>query len=213
MDELVNKYSLIKQKIVSRETCLDFEKFLSMVVEKNKEINIISNETAKHEVIRDRHIIDSSQAIDFVDFNCNTTYDLGSGGGFPGIVMAIIFKNIKKDMKVNLYEKSYHKSLFLREVSRKLNLDTEVIQEDVFYKKEMKSATIIARAFKPLPVVLDLVYKNFKNYKNLILFMGKSGKTILEEARQEWDFSFEKKKSITSEESFLLNIKNIKKKL
>ena len=213
MDELLNKYSLIKQKNVSRETCLDFEKFLSMVVEKNKEINIISNETAKHEVIRDRHIIDSSQAIDFVDFNCNTTYDLGSGGGFPGIVMAIIFKNIKKDMKVNLYEKSYHKSLFLREVSRKLNLDTEVIQEDVFYKKEMKSATIIARAFKPLPVVLDLVYKNFKNYKNLILFMGKSGKTILEEARQEWDFSFEKKKSITSEESFLLNIKNIKKKL
>ncbi len=213
MDELFNKYSLMKQKIVSRETCLDFEKFLSMVVEKNKEINIISNETAKHEVIRDRHIIDSSQAIDFVDFNCNTTYDLGSGGGFPGIVMAIIFKNIKKDMKVNLYEKSYHKSLFLREVSRKLNLDTEVIQEDVFYKKEMKSATIIARAFKPLPVVLDLVYKNFKNYKNLILFMGKSGKTILEEARQEWDFSFEKKKSITSEESFLLNIKNIKKKL
>ena len=213
MDELLNKYSLIKQENVSRETCLDFEKFISMIVEKNKEINIISNETAKNEVIRHRHIIDSVQAVDFVDFKCNTTYDLGSGGGFPGIVMAIIFKNIKKDMKVNLYEKSYHKSLFLKEVSRKLNLDTEVIQEDVFNKKEMKSATIIARAFKPLPLVLELVYKNFKNYKNLILFMGKSGKAILEETLKEWDFSFEKKKSITSEDSFLLNIKNIKKKI
>ena len=212
MDELLNKYSLIKQKNVSRETCLDFEKFISMIVEKNKEINIISNETAKIEVIRHRHIIDSVQAIDFIDFNCNTTYDLGSGGGFPGIVMAIIFKNIKKDMKVNLYEKSYHKSLFLREVSRKLNLDTEVIQADVFNKKEMKSATIIARAFKPLPLVLELVYKNFKNYKNLILFMGKNGEKVLKETLINWNFDFEKKKSITSEDSFLLNIKNIKKK-
>jgi len=71
----------------------------------------------------------------------------------------------------------------------------------------------MARAFKPLPVVLELVYSNFKNYKNLILFMGKKGEIILEETLKTWDFDFEKKKSITSENSFLLNIKNIKKKL
>ena len=70
----------------------------------------------------------------------------------------------------------------------------------------------MARAFKPLPVVLDLVYKNFSSYKNLILFMGKNGEIILEETLKNWDFDFEKKKSITSEDSFLLNIKNIKKK-
>ena len=213
MDEILKKYSLLNQLNVSRETCLDFEVFITMILERNEKINIIGKKTSIKEVIRERHIIDSAQAIDFIDFNCNTTYDLGSGGGFPGIVMAIMIKNIKKKMKINLYEKSHHKSSFLREVSRKLNLDTEVIQKDIFGEKELNSGTIMARAFKPLPIVLDLVSKNFKNYKNLVLFMGKSGKKVLEENLNEWDFDFEKKNSVTNEESFLLNIKNIKKKI
>ena len=213
MDEILKKYSLLNQLNVSRETCLDFEVFITMILERNEKINIIGKKTSIKEVIRERHIIDSAQAIDFIDFNCNTTYDLGSGGGFPGIVMAIMIKNIKKKMKINLYEKSHHKSSFLREVSRKLNLDTEVIQKDIFGEKELNSGTIMARAFKPLPIVLDLVSKNFKNYKNLVLFMGKSGKKVLEENLNEWDFDYEKKNSVTNEESFLLNIKNIKKKI
>ena len=213
MDEILQKYSPLKQLNVSRETCLDFEQYISMIIEKNKEINIISRENSEMDVIRNRHIIDSAQAIDFVDFNSNTTSDLGSGGGLPGIVMAIMLKNKKKNMRVNLYEKSHHKSSFLREVSRKLNLDTEVIQKDVFEDKYIRTGSIMARAFKPLPIVLELVNKNFKGYKNLILFMGKNGKKILEETLKEWDFKFEKRKSITNEDSFLLNIKNIKKKI
>ncbi|MDA9604831.1 class I SAM-dependent methyltransferase [Candidatus Pelagibacter sp.] len=212
MDVILKKYSLLNQKNVSRETCLDFEKFISMIVQKNKEINIISKETSKIDIIRHRHVIDSAQAVEFVDFNSNTTCDLGTGGGFPGIIMAIISKNTKKNMKFNLFEKSYRKSLFLKEVSRKLNLDTEVIQKDIFESKELNSGTIMARAFKPLPVVLNLVFENFKNYKNLILFMGKSGNKILKETLNDWEFEFEKKKSITSEDSFLLNIKNLKKR-
>ena len=212
MKDTLKNYSLIKYQNVSRETCLDFEKFISMILEKNKEINIISEKTAMDEEIRTRHVIDSAQAIDFVDFNYNTTYDLGSGGGFPGIVMAIIIKNLKKNMKINLYEKSHHKSSFLREVSRKLNLDTEVIQKDIFQTTELDSGTIVARAFKPMPVILKLVYENFKKNKNLVLFMGKSGKKVLVETLKDWEFDFEKKKSITNEDSFLLNIKNIKKK-
>jgi len=212
MDEILKKYSLLKQLNVSRETYLDFEKFISMIIEKNKEINIISKETAKHELIRSRHIIDSAQVIDFIDLNSNTTTDLGTGGGFPGIITAIMVKNMKKNVKVNMYEKSHHKSSFLKEVSRKLNLDTEVVQKDIFDEKELKSGTITARAFKPLPVVLDLIYNNYNKYKNLILFMGKSGKKILEETLKEWDLDYEMKRSITSEDSFLLNIKNIKRK-
>jgi len=211
MDEILQKYSPLKQLNVSRETCLDFEQYISMIIEKNKEINIISRENSDIDVIRNRHIIDSAQAIDFIDFNNNTTCDLGSGGGLPGIVIAIMLKNKKKDVRVNLYEKSHHKSSFLREVSRKLNLDTEVIQKDIFEGKDLKTGSIMARAFKPLPIVLELVNKNFKSYKNLILFMGKNGKKILEETLKEWDFDFEKRKSVTSEDSFLLNIKNIKK--
>ena len=59
-----------------------------MVLEKNHEINIISKETAKNDLIRERHIIDSAQAIDFIDLNSDTTTDLGTGGGMPGIVIA-----------------------------------------------------------------------------------------------------------------------------
>jgi len=84
-----------------------------------------------------------------------------------------LIKNLKKNIKVNLYEKSHHKSVFLRKISRELKLETEVIQKNIFEIKNIKSGTIMARAFKPLPIVLELVYKNFNNYKNLILFMGK----------------------------------------
>ena len=212
MEDIQKKYSVINHLNVSRETCLDFEKFISLIIEKNKEINIISKETDNIDVIRSRHILDSAQIIDFIDLNQNTTTDLGSGGGLPGIVIAIMLKNMKKNTKVNLYEKSYHKSSFLREVSRKLNLNTEIIQKDIFKTPKTETGTIMARAFKPLPMVLDLVYLNFKNYKNLILFMGKSGKNILKDTLDKWDLEFQKIKSITSEESFLLNIKNIKKK-
>jgi 16S rRNA (guanine527-N7)-methyltransferase len=178
--EILNSYSRLNNLNVSRETYLDFELFISMIIEKNKEINIISQETAKNEVIRERHIIDSAQIIDFIDLNSNTTTDLGTGGGMPGIIIAIILKNIKKDMKVHLYEKSHHKSAFLREVSRKLKLKTEIIQSNIFDLKKLETGTIMSRAFKPMPVVLDLVYENFLSYKNLIFFMGKNGKKIFE---------------------------------
>ena len=211
-EEIIKKYSLLENLNVSRETYLDFEIFISMIKEKNKEINIISKKTAENHTIRERHIVDSAQIIDFVDLNQDNVTDIGSGGGLPGIVISIMIKNLKKSIKVNLYEKSHHKSLFLKKVSRDLNLNTEVIQKNIFEDQNLESGTIMARAFKPLPIVLELVYKNFKNYKNLILFMGKNGEKILKETLKYWDFEYEKKKSITSEDSFLLNIKNIKKK-
>ena len=211
-DDSLKNYSKLDRLNVSRETCLDFEKFISMIELKNRKINIISKKSSENEDIRQRHIIDSAQAIEFVDLNENTTCDLGSGGGMPGIVIAIIAKNLKKKIKINLFEKSYHKSSFLKEVSKELNLQTEIIQEDVFKIREINSGTIMARAFKPMPIVLDLVYKNFNKYKNLILFMGKSGKKILSQTLKDWDFEYKEKRSLTSDDSFLLSIKNIKKK-
>ena len=212
MEEIFKKYSLLKSQNVPRETLIEFEIFVSMLQQINEEINIISKETAKNEVIRERHIADSAQIIEFVDLNGDIITDVGSGGGMPGIVIAIMLKNKKKSTKVYLYEKSHHKSSFLRKVSRNLKLNTEVIEENIFEVQNLESGTIMARAFKPLPIILDLVYKNFSKYKNLIVFMGKNGEKVLEETLIDWDFDFEKKKSITSENSFLLNIKNIKKK-
>ena len=212
MEEIFEKYLLLKDQNVPRETFVDFEIFVSMLQQQNDEINIISKETAKNEVIRKRHIVDSAQIIEFIDLNSNVIIDIGSGGGMPGIIIAIMLKNMKNNMNVHLFEKSYHKSRFLEEVSEKLKLNTEVMQENIFEAQNLDTGTIMARAFKPLPIILDLVYKNFNSYKNLIVFMGKNGEKVLEQTLINWDFDFEKKKSITSKDSFLLNIKNIKKK-
>jgi 16S rRNA (guanine527-N7)-methyltransferase len=210
--EILNSYSKLNSLNVSRETFLDFESYISMILEKNKKINIISQNTSSKIAIINRHIIDSAQIIDFIDFNYNTTLDLGSGAGFPGIVVAIILKNMKNNMEVHLYEKSYHKSHFLEEVSKKLNLNTKVFQKNIFETKNLETGTIMSRAFKPMPVVLDLVYENFSKYKNLIFFMGKSGKKIFEKSKNDWDLEYVEKKSLTNEDSFLLNIKKISKK-
>ena len=209
----LNSYSQIPSLNVSRETCNDLESLILMIQEKNKEKNIISKKMTEKSEIRERHIIDSAQIIDFVDLNFSTTCDLGTGGGMPGLIVAIVMKNIKNNMKVNLYDKSFHKCAFLKEVSKKLNLNTEVIQKDIFTVKNIETGTIMSRAFKPMPVILDLVNLNFSKFKNIILFMGSSGRKILNETLKEWDLDFEEKKSLTNDDSFILNIKKIRKKI
>ena len=214
MDSIISKnYSQIQKFDVSRETCNDLESLISMIQKKNEEINIISKKTIHKEDIRQRHIIDSVQIVDFVDLNYNTTCDLGSGGGMPGLIIAILMKKLKKSMQIKLYEKSYHKCVFLKDVSEKLELNTEIIQKDIFKIKNIETGTIMTRAFKPMPIILDLVQKNFRNYKNIILFMGKSGRKILNDTLKIWNLDYEEKKSVTSEDSFLLNIKNMEKKI
>ena len=214
MDNIIlNSYSKISNINVSRETCNEFESLISMMIEKNKEINIISKKISEKREIRERHIIDSAQIIDFIDLNYNTTCDLGSGGGMPGLIVAIVMKKLKNSLKINLYEKSYHKCVFLKEVSKKLNLNTEVIQKDIFTIKNIETGTIMSRAFKPMPAVLNLINENFKNFKNIIFFMGDSGRAILNDTLKEWNLDYEEKKSITNEKSFILNIKKIEKKI
>ena len=210
--QILDSYSKIPNLNVSRETCNELESLISMINKKNKEINIISREMNNLEQIRERHIIDSAQIIDFVDLNHNTTCDLGSGGGMPGLIVAIVMKKIKNNMKIKLFEKSYHKSVFLKEVSKKLNLNTDVIQKDIFMVKNIETGTIMSRAFKPMPVILDLVNENFKKFKNIIFFMGSSGRKILNETLSEWDLDYEEKKSLTNNDSFILNVKKIRKK-
>ena len=214
MDSIISKnYSQIRKFDVSRETCNEFESLISMIQKKNEEINIISKKNSEKEAIRQRHIVDSIQIIDFVDLNSNTTSDLGSGGGMPGLVIAILMKKLKNRMKIKLYEKSYHKCVFLKDVSKKLELNTEIIQKDIFKIKNIETGTIMSRAFKPMPIILDLVQKNFRKYKNIILFMGKSGRKILNDTLKVWNLDYEEKKSLTSKDSFLLNIKNMEKKI
>ena len=210
MDEYFDNFLFLDKFTVSRETFSTLNEFRKRIIEKNNEINLISTKSASNSM--NRHIIDCAQVIDLIDINSKTCTDIGSGAGLPGIVLSILARDKKIDMKMNLYEKSYRKSSFLRSVSKEFKLDTEIFEEDIFKKKNLISGSIVTRAFKPLPVILGLVEKNFKKYTNLIVFMGKNGKQLLEEAVKDWEFEYKEKKSLTSDDSFLLNIKNIKKR-
>ena len=100
------------------------------------------------------------------------------------------------------------KCKFLEKVSKELNLNTEIVQKNIFEEKDLDEIVITSRAFKPLPIILDVVEKNYKNYKNIILFMGKSGKEILTETLKKWKIDYETKDSITNNDSFILKINN-----
>ena len=205
------KNSKFIAQYVSRETIDELNKYSLSILKKNKHINLISRSTEKS--IKSRHIEDSAQIIDFIDKNdISVCTDLGSGAGLPGIVLAILMKSKKPQFKVILYEKSYHKSNFLKEISKKFNLNTEINQKNIFDQKNLQTDIIISRAFKPLPVIFEIALKNFKKFKYIILFLGKSGKEILKEATNKWKFDYEERKSLTNEDSLVIKISNLKKR-
>ena len=134
---------------VSRETLSRLNQYKDLVLSENKKINLISSKSAENFI--ERHIIDCVQIIDFIDINSKTCTDLGSGAGLPGIALAILLSERNVDIKMNLYEKSYRKSNFLKLASSELKLKAEIFQLDVFKEKNLYSGSILARAFKPLP--------------------------------------------------------------
>ena len=164
IDSNIIEYSKLESLNVSRETFPELEEFRTLILKKNKEINLISSNTEDNS--RERHIIDSAQIIDFIDKNDVTVCtDLGSGAGLPGIVLAILMKPKKPQFKVIFYEKSYHKSNFLKEISKKFSLNTEIKQKNIFDQKNLQTDIIISRAFKPLPVIFEIALKNFNKFK------------------------------------------------
>ena len=210
IDSNILNYSCLEPLDVSRETFPDLEEFRKIIIKKNEDINLISKQSELNS--KERHIIDSAQIIDLIDLNQQVCTDIGSGSGLPGIVLAIIMKHKNSEMKFKLYEKSFHKSNFLKEVTNKFNLNVEVFQKDIFYEKNLSSDIIVARAFKPLPVILNLIKNNFKYFNEVILFLGKSGREIINQASLEWEIKYEIKKSITNQDSLILKIKSLEKK-
>ena len=205
------KKSELNIKNVSRETFNDLNEYVNLVVQKNNEINMISKSSEKS--IYTRHLLDSAQIIDFIDKNdIKLCTDLGSGAGFPGIVLAILMKSKNPLFKMIFYEKSFHKSNFLRSVSRKLKLNSEINQKNIFEEKNLITDIIVSRAFKPLPIIFEIAVNNFKKFKYIIVFLGKSCREILKDAKKKWNFDYETKKSLTSDRSIVMKISNLEKK-
>ena len=210
IDSKIIKTDRIYLQNVSRETLGELEDYSESILNANKKINLISSSTEKS--INTRHIYDSAQTIDFIDKkDINICTDLGSGAGLPSIVLGILMKSKKRGFKLIFYEKSYHKSNFLKEMAKKFKLEAEVYQKNIFEEKNLVTDVIICRAFKPLPVIFDIATKNFKNFKYIVMYLGKSGKKILKNVSTKWKFDLEEMKSLTSDESSVVKISNLKK--
>jgi len=196
---------------VSRETITSLIKYEDLLIKANKSLNLVGNSTINQ--IWSRHFLDSAQVIDFVDKNDKCLVDLGSGAGFPGLVLAIACKDRKIPLKIKLIEKSSKKVKFLKNVIEELDLKVEVFNQNIL-EEEIKFVedVFIARAFKPLKKILQLMHNNAENYKKIFIFLGKTGKNELLQASKSWDIEYKQRVSVTSSDSMVIEINRLKKK-
>ena len=171
----------------------------------NKKHNLISKKTEKQ--IWGRHILDSAQIIKFIDVKeCTGIADLGTGGGFPGIILAIYFQNF--NFHVKLYEKSPVKSAFLTNISNILDLDCKIICTDINSIK-IDSNYIVCRAFKKLPYILNISRENCIKKHKIIIMKGKNAQQEINNTSMMNNFKYRLENSITDNDSkiIILNAK------
>ena len=205
----IDTFSRITQ--VSRETITSLIKYENFLVNANKNTNLIGNSTINS--IWTRHFLDSVQVIDFIDKNDKSLIDVGSGAGFPGLVIALALKDRKIPLKVKLIEKSPKKIKFLKELIKELHLDAQVVNQNILENpKKIVGDVFVARAFKPLKIILPLIHNYLENWKKFFIFLGKTGRNELHQASKSWDIGYKQRMSITSSDSIIIEINSIKKK-
>ena len=211
MDKTIKIATFSRFTRVSRETIISLKKYEDILTKDNKTMNLIGNSTINDIWIR--HFLDSAQVIDFIDKNQKTLIDVGSGAGFPGLVIAILAKDKKIPLKIKLIEKSSKKANFLKKLIDEFQLDTEVINKNIFeYTKKLSAEVFVARAFKPLKIFLPLIHNKVENWKKILVFLGKTGKNELLQASKSWDIEYKQRMSVTSNDSLILEINKFKKK-
>ena len=196
---------------VSRETITSLKKYENLLLNVNKSLNLIGKSTENN--IWRRHFLDSVQVIDFIDKNSKSLVDLGSGAGLPGIILALVLKDRKISTKVKLLEKSPKKANFLRKAGKELNLNIEVINKSM----EKMSVTLsedvlVARAFKPLKIILPLIHSKAENWKFFFIYLGKTGENELLQASKSWNIKYKQRMSITNSDSSVIEINNLEKR-
>jgi 16S rRNA (guanine527-N7)-methyltransferase len=197
----------IKKFNVSRETIERLNIYNDFLLENNKLLNLIGKTTEKH--IFSRHFKDSSQIYNLIK-DKSEIIDIGSGAGFPGIIIKILMDNDKIKGNVVLIDKSPKKCKFLKDLSNKLNINLKIENLRLEDYKFNKISTIVSRAFKKTVETIDIIFNNNEKIRNIILIKGKTYQQELDDAKKKYTFHVEKFRSITSDESYILKISNIK---
>ena len=182
----------------SEKNISDIKIFVIKLLKANKKHNFISKNTEN--AIWHRHILDSAQLVKFIDFSKGSLSDLGSGAGFPGLILAIFNKN--KDFHVKLYEKSPVKRAFLKDIIDGLSLKIEL--RGNVYDEVIDTDYIVSRAFKRLEAIIQVSREIAKKSHKLIILKGQNAQKELKKAfiKEKYDYKLEN--SITNEDSKII---------
>ena len=174
------------------------KKFTNMVLNENQNYNLISKSTENQ--IWHRHILDSAQLVKFIDFNLNSMADLGTGAGFPGLIVEIFNKN--KAFHVKLYEKSPVKRRFLMSVIKELSLNAEVLGD---VKDEViDSEIIVCRAFKKLEQIIQVSREIARKPHKLMILKGQNAQEELKNSFKNIKYPYKLKTSMTNKYSKII---------
>ena len=197
---------ILKKKLGFSEFSINkLIKFHDYLLEYNKSYNLISKKTEK--MIWFRHILDSAQLLSFIDYSkTNNIVDLGSGAGFPGLIIAL--NDEKGRFHVKLYEKSPVKRIFLKTIKEKLDIKNIDIENDV-YGKEIVGDIIVCRAFKKLKEILRISREIVKKPHKLIILKGKNAQLEINNVSLGSNYSYKLEESITDDDSKII-IVNVK---
>ena len=176
----------------------DIKIFINELLKANKKHNFISKST--EQVIWHRHVLDSAQLVKFIDFSKRSLSDLGSGAGFPGLILALFNKN--KDFHVKLYEKSPVKRAFLKDMSDILSLKIEIYGN--VYENSIDSDYIVSRAFKKLEAIIQVSREIAKKPHKLIILKGQNAQKDLEKAFKNKKYDYKLENSITNKDSKII---------
>ena len=186
------------------KTISDIKTFINELLKANKRHNFISKSTES--VIWHRHVLDSAQLVKFIDFSKGSLSDLGSGAGFPGLILALFNNN--KDFHVKLYEKSPVKRAFLMDVSKELSINVEILGN--VYEDFVDTDYIVSRAFKKLEAIIQVSREIAKKSHKLIVLKGQNAQEDLKKAFNKEKYDYKLENSLTNKDSKII-IVNFKK--
>lgn len=209
MGELSHIDTFCSNVQVSRETISSLKKYEDLLIKHNSGLNLVGKSTINE--IWSRHFLDSAQVIDLIDKNVNSCIDIGSGAGFPGLVLALLLKHKKSQVNFKILEKSPKKCNFLKLVSSELGLDTEIICQDIKNIKKINCDFAIARAFKPLPEIFEIIHSKINFSAKLVLFLGAKQSGLLDETSKKWNMEYKQRKSITSSDSLIIEVNKLER--
>ena len=189
---------LLNQLNFNSKSISNLKVFVNALLSANKKHNFISKSTESD--IWHRHILDSAQLVKFIDFSKGSLADLGSGAGFPGLILAIFNEN--KDFHVKLYEKSPVKRAFLDEISRKLSINVEV--NGNIYNQIVKVDYVVSRAFKKLETIIQVSREIVKKSHKLIVLKGQNAQDDLKKAFKNEKYPYKLESSITNKDSKII---------